>query len=97
MPLYTVDVPRAGDYKVTCSSQAISRYAIGDPGGLVALAGWLVLAVFLPTLGFSIGAVTILVTAIRRRRHRKRLLAERYGSDGRYPAHPGLGSGVGRW
>lgn len=80
-PLYTIDVPRAGDYKVTCSSQgAPSQYAIGDPGGLVTFGGWLALAVSLPVLGVSVGVGIALVTAFRRRSHRKRLLAERYGS-----------------
>lgn len=67
MPLHTIDVPRAGDYAVTCSSQALSRYAIGESSGLVALAGWLVLAVLLPVLGIIICAVIVLVTAFRRR------------------------------
>ncbi|MEU9049614.1 hypothetical protein AB0D37_04265 [Streptomyces sp. NPDC048384] len=81
-PLYTIDVPRAGDYQVTCTSQGPSRYAIGDPGGLVTFGGWLALAILLPMLGISIGAAIILVTAFRRRGHRKRLLAERCGSGG---------------
>lgn len=81
MPLHTIDVPGAGDYEVTCSSQALSRYAIGDSGGLVALAGWLMLAVLLPLLGIIICAVIVLVTTFRRRAHRKRLLAARNGSD----------------
>ncbi|MEU9088485.1 hypothetical protein [Streptomyces sp. NPDC048357] len=87
MPLHTIDVPRAGDYRVTCSSQALSRYAIGDSGGLVAFAGWLMLAILLPMLGISICVVIVLVTAFRRRGHRKRLLAEGYGSHGGDPAH----------
>ncbi|MFF4430770.1 hypothetical protein ACFYZ4_16570 [Streptomyces sp. NPDC001513] len=87
MPLHTIDVPRAGDYKVTCASQALSRYAIGDSGGLVALAGWLVPAVLLPMLGIGLCAVIVLVTAFRRRSHRRRLLAERQGSGGVHPAH----------
>ncbi|MEV5170818.1 hypothetical protein AB0L10_06925 [Streptomyces flaveolus] len=74
-PLYTIDVPRAGDYKVTCTSQGPSRYAIGDPGGLVTFGSRLMLAILLPTLGISIGAAIVLITAFRRRGHRKRLLA----------------------
>ncbi|WP_369273681.1 hypothetical protein AB5J55_30435 [Streptomyces sp. R11] len=81
-PLYTIAVPRAGDYQVTCTSQGPSRYAIGDIGGLVTFGGWLVLAILLPMLGISIGAAIVLVTAFRRRGHRKRLLAERCGSGG---------------
>ncbi|WP_407837513.1 hypothetical protein ACE1OC_15420 [Streptomyces sp. DSM 116496] len=86
-PLYALDVPRAGDYQVTCSSPASSTYAVGDSGGLFALAGWLVLAIALPVLGITIGAVIVLVTALRRSRHRKQLLAERDGSGGGNPAH----------
>ncbi|GAA3984593.1 hypothetical protein GCM10022384_36350 [Streptomyces marokkonensis] len=74
-PLHTVDVPRAGDYAVTCSSEALSRYAVGDSGGLVAFAGWLILAIALPVLGISICVIIALVTAVRRIGHRKRLLA----------------------
>ncbi|MFJ8053616.1 hypothetical protein [Streptomyces luteogriseus] len=95
-PLYTIHVPRAGDYKITCTSEGSSRYAIGDPGGLVSLGGWLILAAFLPMLGLGIGAAIVLVTAFRRRGHRKRLLAERHGSGGGHPAHPGPGPGAGR-
>ncbi|MCF6525259.1 hypothetical protein [Streptomyces sp. JJ36] len=75
-PLYTIDVPRSGDYEVTCSSQGPSRYAIGDTGGFVASLGGLVLAAFLPVLGIGICAVIVLVTAVRRRSHHQRLLAE---------------------
>ncbi|MGP3688920.1 hypothetical protein ACTVZO_30190 [Streptomyces sp. IBSNAI002] len=78
-PIYVIDVPRAGDYEVTCSSQAPSTYAIGDSGGLFALMGWLALAVALPVLGLGISAAIVLVTAVRRSRHRKRLLAELHG------------------
>lgn len=81
-PLYTIDVPRAGTYEVTCSSQGLSRYAIGDSGGMIALVGGLMLAIALPVLGIIICGVIVLVTAVRRRGHRKRLLAEPYGSGG---------------
>ena len=95
-PLHTIRVSRAGDYKITCTSQGPSRYAIGDPGGLVSLGGWLMLASLLPVLGLSIGATIVLVTAFRRRGHRKRLLAQRHGSGGDHPAHPGPSLGAGR-
>ncbi|UNZ15852.1 hypothetical protein [Streptomyces sp. 891-h] len=93
--LYTIDVPRAGDYSVTCSSQALSRYAFGEPDGLVGLAGWLMLAIALPVLGVIICAVIVLVTAVRRSRHRKRLRAERYGSGDGRSARPGPGAEAG--
>ncbi|MFI0858854.1 hypothetical protein ACH4RA_00980 [Streptomyces smyrnaeus] len=79
--LYTVDVSRAGDYAVTCSSQALSRYAVGDSGGLVALAGGLMLVLPLPVLGVGLCLAIVVVTAVRRSGHRKRLLAERHGSS----------------
>lgn len=90
-PLYTIDVPRAGNYEVTCSSQGPSRYAIGDSGGMIAFVGGLIRAIALPIFGISICAVIILVTAVRRSSHRKRLLAERYGYGGGHPAHPSPG------
>ncbi|MFE4259870.1 hypothetical protein [Streptomyces sp. NPDC056883] len=74
-PLYTIDVRRAGEYEVACSSHARSAYAIGDSGGLFALAGWLVLAIALPVLGITVCAVVVLVTAVRRSRHRKQLVS----------------------
>ena len=84
-PLYTIDVTQTGDYGVTCTSQGPSQYAIGHPGGLVTFGGWLMLAVLLPLLGVSVGSAIVLVTAFRRRGHRKRLLAERHGSGGSHP------------
>ncbi|MGA4847248.1 hypothetical protein ACOBQB_13655 [Streptomyces sp. G5(2025)] len=78
-PLHTIHVPRAGEYKITCTSQGPSRYAIGDPGGLVAFGGWLILAGLFPVVGILICAAIVLVTAVRRSGHRKRLLAERHG------------------
>ncbi|MFJ3876763.1 hypothetical protein ACIPW5_04820 [Streptomyces sp. NPDC090077] len=87
-PLHTIDVPRAGDYTVTCSSDADSAYAIGDSGGLFTLAGWLVVAVALPVLGITTGTVLALVTAFRRHRHRKRLRAGHHTSAEGDPTHP---------
>lgn len=80
--LHTFNVSQAGDYAVTCSSHALSRYAIGDTGGIFAFAGGLIPAVLLPILGIGICVVIVLVTAIRRSGHRKRLLAAHYGSGG---------------
>ncbi|MFE1832177.1 hypothetical protein [Streptomyces yangpuensis] len=94
-PLHAIDVPQAGDYEVTCSSDARSKYAIGDSGGLFAFTGWLVLAIGLAVLGVTGCAVIALVTAVRRSRHRKELLAERHGSGGAHPAHAGPGPGAG--
>ncbi|KAF4405950.1 MULTISPECIES: hypothetical protein [Streptomyces] len=84
MPLHTIDVPRAGDYEVTCSSRALSEYAVGDSGGIVAFAGWLILAIALPVLGIGVCAAIVLVVAVRRRGCRKRLLA----AAGRLPGPP---------
>lgn len=80
--IYSIDVPRAGDYTVTCTSQALSRYAIGEAEGTFTFVGWLILAVLLSALGFGICVVIVLVTAIRRRGHRKRLLAEHHDAGG---------------
>ncbi|MFE5489795.1 hypothetical protein ACFQ7Z_07505 [Streptomyces virginiae] len=79
-PLYAIDVPRPGDYQISCSSDVRSKFAIGDSGGFLALAGWTVLAIALAALGVTTCAVIISVTAFRRGRHRKQLLAERHGS-----------------
>ncbi|MFJ9935913.1 hypothetical protein ACIRSJ_22690 [Streptomyces virginiae] len=72
-PLYAIDVPRPDDYQITCSSDVPSKYAIGDSGGFLALAGWTVLAIALAALGITTCAVIILVTAFRRSRHRKQV------------------------
>ncbi|MEU6028547.1 hypothetical protein ABZ825_16190 [Streptomyces tauricus] len=82
-PLYAIDVPRVGEYKVTCTSQEPSQYAIGGPGGFLTFGGRLLLAALLPILGISIGAAIVLVTALRRRSHRKRLLPEHHNSAAR--------------
>ncbi|MEU8955840.1 hypothetical protein AB0C93_16215 [Streptomyces sp. NPDC048518] len=74
-PLRTIEVSRTGDYEVTCSSKGPSRYAIGDPEGHVGFLAGLVPAVLLPVLGVGIGAAVALVTFVRRRGHRRRLLA----------------------
>ncbi|MFE6761959.1 hypothetical protein [Streptomyces sp. NPDC057689] len=76
-PLYDIHVKRSGTYELTCSSDGPSEYAVGDHGGIVTFLGGAVLAIVLSVLGVGIAAVIVLVTAIRRRAHRKRLLAER--------------------
>ncbi|MFH8561704.1 hypothetical protein [Streptomyces sp. NPDC017988] len=96
--LYAIDVQRAGDYAVTCSSPALSRYAVGDPGGLVSLAGRLIPALALPVLGIGVCAAIVVVTAVRRRRHRKRLLAalRRPTTNDLAEAHQGSSPGAPR-
>ncbi|MGW6316417.1 hypothetical protein [Streptomyces sp. NPDC055099] len=94
-PLSTIEVSQAGDHAITCSSHALSRYALGEAGGLAALAGWLVLAMALPALGIGVGAAIILATAVRRRRHRRRLITECYGCDGDQAPHLDLFAGAG--
>ncbi|WP_159041166.1 MULTISPECIES: hypothetical protein [unclassified Streptomyces] len=79
-PLYAVDVQRSDDYQVTCSSDVPSKYAIGDSGGLLVLAGWTVLAIALAALGITTCAVIILVTAFRRSRHRKQVSSIQHSS-----------------
>ncbi|MCX5037777.1 hypothetical protein ACFWFH_02650 [Streptomyces coelicoflavus] len=74
-PVGTTDVTRAGDYTLTCSSRALSRYALGDSEGLISFAVDLIPAVLLAVLGITTAAVITLVTALRRRAHRKHLLA----------------------
>ncbi|WP_435613983.1 hypothetical protein [Streptomyces coelicoflavus] len=74
-PVGTTDVTRAGDYTLTCSSRALSRYALGDSEGLISFAVDLIPAVLLAALGITTAAVITLVTALRRRAHRKHLLA----------------------
>ncbi|MFF3738976.1 hypothetical protein [Streptomyces sp. NPDC002566] len=46
------------------------------------------LAAAVTMLGIGVGAAISLVTALRRRGHRKRLLAERRGPGGSHPAQP---------
>ncbi|MGQ4487907.1 hypothetical protein ACN6LM_005121 [Streptomyces sp. SAS_281] len=76
-PLYDIEASRTGNYKITCSSEGPSQYAIGKSGGIVTFLGGSILAVVLPVVGVSLGTVIVIVTAVRRRDHRKRLLAER--------------------
>ncbi|WP_405936915.1 hypothetical protein OG338_09595 [Streptomyces sp. NBC_00726] len=81
-PLYDIDVSRTGNYEIACSSEGPSQYAIGKPGGIVAFLGGSILVIVLPILGVVIGAVIVIVTAVRRSDHRKRLLTERGGGPG---------------
>ncbi|MFE5602376.1 hypothetical protein ACFQ8O_24700 [Streptomyces coelicoflavus] len=74
-PVGTTDVTRPGDYTLTCSSRALSRYALGDSEGIVSFVVDLIPAVLLAVVGITTAAVITLVTAIRRRAHRRRLLA----------------------
>ncbi|MGW5085847.1 hypothetical protein [Streptomyces coelicoflavus] len=74
-PVGTTDVTRPGDYTLTCSSRALSRYALGDSEGLISFAVDLIPAVLLAALGITTAVVITLVTALRRRAHRKHLLA----------------------
>ncbi|EHN73157.1 hypothetical protein ACIP29_14375 [Streptomyces coelicoflavus] len=74
-PVGTTEVTRAGDYTLTCSSRALSRYALGDSEGLISFAVDLIPAVLLAVVGITTAAVITLVTAVRRRAHRKHLLA----------------------
>lgn len=86
-PLYTIDAPRAGVYKITCSSRGPSRYAIGDTGSLVALTGRLLIGALLCVFGITTCIALIAVTAIRRDRHHTRLLAELYNSRSSDPTY----------
>ncbi|MEU2022980.1 hypothetical protein ABZ565_12530 [Streptomyces sp. NPDC016469] len=88
-PLYDIDVSRTGDYEITCSSEGPSQYAIGKSGGIVSFLGGSILVVVLPLTGVGLGAAIVIVTAVRRRDHRKRLLAERGGPGWGHPAQPG--------
>ncbi|NEB09141.1 hypothetical protein G3I32_09695 [Streptomyces coelicoflavus] len=74
-PVGTTDVTRAGDYTLTCSSRALSRYALGDSEGIVSFVVDLIPAVLLAVVGITTAAAITLVTAVRRRAHRKHLLA----------------------
>jgi hypothetical protein len=87
-PFYNIDVSQAGEYAITCTSDEPGRYAIGDPGGFFAFAGWVILAILLAGFGVIVCAVIVIVTAVRRSAHRKRLLAARRDSAAR-PAPSG--------
>ncbi|MEU6211386.1 hypothetical protein ABZ891_15925 [Streptomyces sp. NPDC047023] len=76
-PLFAIEVSQAADYRLTCTSRSDFGYAIGESGGLVSLAGRLILSVLFALLGTVTGAAIVLVTALRRRSHRRRLLAAR--------------------
>ncbi|OLT11248.1 hypothetical protein BJF79_24600 [Actinomadura sp. CNU-125] len=77
--LYTIDVSQAAGYKIVCESEALSRYAFGGTGGLFSFVGWLIAGVLLSAAGIGAGVVIAIVTAVRRRAHRRRLRAERDG------------------
>ncbi|MEW2387050.1 hypothetical protein AB0933_01670 [Streptomyces venezuelae] len=94
-PLRTIEVSRPGDYEITCSSEGPSRYAIGDRGGYVPLVVGLIAAVALPALGILVGTAIAAVTAVRRRAHRRWLLAERsVGATTDHAAGADVGAGT---
>ncbi|WP_146610522.1 MULTISPECIES: hypothetical protein [unclassified Streptomyces] len=88
-PLFALEVSQAGTYEVTCESKGPSQYAVGESGGFVEFMRGSVLAIVLPMCGFGIGLTIVIVVAVRRSDHRKRLRAERYGpgpGDARHTA-----------
>ncbi|MGH3094973.1 MAG: hypothetical protein ACRDMV_03105 [Streptosporangiales bacterium] len=77
-------VTKAGGYDVTCGGQGSVRFAIGNKFSVGGLVGGIFAIIAIPFVGFLIGGAIVLVTALRRNGHKKRLLAVAAG-----PAHPG--------
>ncbi len=78
--VYVFDAPTAGRYGVTCQSQEVADFSVGDAwqtsrviGGVV---GGLVALLLVPA-GIVIGGFIAILVGVRRGRHRRRLLAER--------------------
>ncbi|MCG7524529.1 hypothetical protein MHW47_08785 [Streptomyces sp. OfavH-34-F] len=78
-PLFVLHVSRPGTYEVTCESRGPSEYAVGDSGGFVDFMRGSVWAIVLPLCGVGIALAIVIVVAVRRSDHRKRLQAERLG------------------
>lgn len=87
--IYVVKVTEPGDYRVTCQSTESQGFATGKAPELGrflgGLAGGIAALFVLSFVGMAIGAIIAIVTGVKRGNHRKRLLAERYGS----PRQPG--------
>lgn len=67
-----------GEHTVTCEASQTAEFAVGDkpePSGLI---NGFLLTVGLPVLGVITCTLIAVLTAVRRGRHRRRLLAERF-------------------
>ncbi|NUS74561.1 MAG: hypothetical protein HOQ05_14355 [Corynebacteriales bacterium] len=77
--IYHFDVPRDGDYDLLCNGTSErNRYALGERANLWVLTAGITGLFVLPGLGFLIGGVIALVVAVKRNRHKTRLLYQRH-------------------
>ncbi|MDJ1130508.1 hypothetical protein [Streptomyces iconiensis] len=67
-----------GEHTVTCQAARDTEFAVGEKPEMGGFLGGLLLTFGLPALGVIAGTLIAVITAIRRSRHRNRLLAERY-------------------
>ena len=75
--------PEPGEYTLVCegvSGATYSAAAVPDDFGLAGgIVGALISFFLIPLAGFVLGLILIITTAVRRNKHKKRLLAERGG------------------
>ena len=72
--LSRLTLPSDGTYKVTCtetSTNATARYAVGTPPD----AARIITMILIPVGALALALVITIVTAVRRRAHRRRLMA----------------------
>jgi hypothetical protein len=78
--VYDVEVTRAGDYSFDCDvlgvRRATDQVALGPRIGIAGFFGALLGGALSALVGLGLGATIVIVVAVRRSRHRRRLLAE---------------------
>lgn len=86
-----VHVTGQGSYSFSCTSPGGVRFAIGSKFSVGGLVGGIFAVVGIPIVGFLAGGVIVLVTALRRNGHKKRLLAAAAGPALAGPPGPWAG------
>lgn len=82
-----VHVTKEGDYHLTCRDSGEAAYALGSKFTVAGVLGGIAGLFVIPGLGFVAGGIIVLVTALRRHGHKKRLTAVS-GSAGPGPWPP---------
>lgn len=90
-----LDITETGEYTMECAEEADAGFRVGYgsgfAGSFLGIAGSIVALILGPLLGLGVGITVIVVTAVRRSRHKQRLQAAAFPPGGYGPGHPGHG------
>ena len=73
--VFEVTPDAGGAYTLTCTSERPAEFAVGDKPHVGAMVGGIVAAIGCFLAAFLVSAAIVVVTAVRRSRHRRRLAA----------------------